>query len=190
MTSLNDLNILKSVLAKLNAEKPAAHGQVGQTGYQNRDGDLLQRLRLEALSQEGNARVLLTGQIGVGKSSELWHFFWQGVSEKTKTGFWAYCDLEKQEYPEKCGATGVLLTIFRDCWGATRNLIPQLYPRNKKRIDSIEAFALCHNWQCRIKISYSEASYRHREKGIFFTKFSFFACPPRNRLPNLPFWPF
>jgi len=116
------MKFLQSVISKLNAEKPAGEGQPGQTKYQERDGALLRQLKLEASSQEGNARVLVTGQIGVGKSSELWHFFRRRVVEKQRTGFWVYCDLEKEEHPERCGATGVLLTILRDCWGATKSI--------------------------------------------------------------------
>ncbi|MFQ5677089.1 MAG: hypothetical protein ACE5G1_14445 [bacterium] len=126
MPSLTDIRFLQSVLTKLDAEKPAGTGRLGQTEHQDREGDLLQRLRLEAFSQEGKARVLLTGQIGVGKSSELWHFFRQRVLEKPRTGFWVYCDLEKKEHPERCGATGVFLTILRDCWAATKSLKDEL----------------------------------------------------------------
>jgi hypothetical protein len=43
-----------------------------------------------------------------------------------KTGFWVYCDLEKKEHPERCGATGVFLTILRDCWGATKGFKDRL----------------------------------------------------------------
>lgn len=126
MPSLTDLGFLQSVLSKLNAEKPAGTGRVGQTEHQEREGDLLRRLKLEAFSQEGKARVLLTGQIGVGKSSELWHFFRQRIREKTRTGFWVYCDLEKKEHPERCGATGVFLTVLRDCWASTKALKEEL----------------------------------------------------------------
>lgn len=122
MPSLKDINFLQKVLYGLNAEKPAGTGGQGQTIRQERGSDLIKRLQLEAFSQEGRARVIVTGQIGVGKSSELWHFFRQRINQKQKTGFWVYCDLEKNEHPERCGANGVLLTILRDCWGATKGL--------------------------------------------------------------------
>jgi hypothetical protein len=54
----------------------------------------------------------------VGKSSELWHFF--DEQKRSSREFVIFCDLEKEEHPERCGATGVLLTIFRDCWSETR----------------------------------------------------------------------
>lgn len=120
MPRLKEIEFLRRVLNKLNAEKPAGEGRQGQTKHQIREGDLTKRLQLEAFSQEGNARVLVTGQIGVGKSSELGYFFRQRVTQRQRTGFWVHCDLEKEEHPEKCGATGVFLTILRDCWGATK----------------------------------------------------------------------
>ncbi len=121
MPNLPDIKFLKQILSKLDAEKPAGDDRQGRTRHQQRDGDLIRRLQLEATSQEGNARVLVTGQIGVGKSSELLYFFRQRVITPTqRTGFWAYCDLEKEEHPERCGATGVFLTILRDCWAATK----------------------------------------------------------------------
>ena len=122
MPSLTDIKFLQKTLSMLNAEKPAGVGIPGQTKRQERGTELLRRLQLEAFSQEGIARILLTGQIGVGKSSELWHFFRQRIEEKQRTGFWVHCDLEKDEHPERCGATGVFLTILRDCWGATKGL--------------------------------------------------------------------
>jgi hypothetical protein len=121
MPNLPDIKFLKQILSKLDAEKPAGDDRQGRTRHQQRDGDLIRRLQLEATSQEGNARVLVTGQIGVGKSSELLYFFRQRVITPTqRTGFWAYCDLEKEEHPERCGATGVFLTILRDCWAVTK----------------------------------------------------------------------
>jgi len=123
MATLTDMEHLRRVLARLSAERPAGLGEHdGETKHQEREGDLLRRLGLEIQSREGKARVLVTGQIGVGKSSELRHFFRQRVTEKRAAGFWVYCDLEKEEHPERCGATGVFLTVFRDCWAATRFL--------------------------------------------------------------------
>ena len=34
-------------------------------------------------------------------------------------GFPVFCDLEKEESPERCGSTGLFLTMLRDCWAAT-----------------------------------------------------------------------
>ncbi len=128
MPSLNNLQDLRKILGRLNAEKPAGTGMYeGETKHQEREsGDLTKRLLLEIESQQGKARVLVTGQIGVGKSSELWYFFRQRVLEKQRAGFWVFCDLEKEEHPERCGATGVFLTIFRDCWSASRKLTKNL----------------------------------------------------------------
>lgn len=120
MPTLTDIQFLKEVLKRLDPEKPARVGVPGRTEHQSRGGDLIRRLELEA--SRGNARVLVTGQIGVGKSSELWLFFRQRLSGRQRTGFCVYCDLEKEEHPERCGATGVFLTILRDCWGATKSL--------------------------------------------------------------------
>ncbi|MDM8522860.1 hypothetical protein QUF80_05750 [Desulfococcaceae bacterium HSG8] len=126
MPSLTDIKYLEKVRNKLNAEKPAGIGREGETEYQEREGELQRRLNLEVYSQEGKARILLTGQIGVGKSSELRNFFRQRVRQKKRAGFWVVCDLEKEEHPERCGATGVFLTILRDCWDAAKNLESKL----------------------------------------------------------------
>src|SRR5262245_30713312 len=119
--SLKNIQALRTVLGRLNAERPAAlHNRPGQTHYEDRGGDFLDRLDLELTSRRGKARVLITGQIGVGKSSELWHYL---ADRRTgQAGYWIFCDLEKQSHPDECGATGVLLTILRDCWGATKSL--------------------------------------------------------------------
>ena len=122
MPTLTDIDFFRRIISRLDAEKPAGDERQGRTAHQIREGDLIRRLQLEASNQEGNARVLVTGQIGVGKSSELLYFFRQRVKERQRTGFWAYCDLEKEEHPERCGATGVFLTILRDCWSATKGL--------------------------------------------------------------------
>lgn len=125
MNDISSLAVLQTILSKIDAEKPAAQGLLGRTEHQMRDDDFLKRLKLEAI-QRTNSRVLVTGQIGVGKSSELNHFFYKRFTEPQRTGFWVYCDLEKGEHPERCGATGVLLTILRDCWGATKSLQERL----------------------------------------------------------------
>ncbi len=114
MPSLKDIKYLEKVRDKLNAEKPAGTGRDGETEYQERCGDLQPRLNLEVNSREGKARVLLTGQIGVGKSSELWNFFRQRINKNA--GFCVFCDLEKEEHPERCGASSVFLTVLKDCW--------------------------------------------------------------------------
>lgn len=123
MASLTNLQDLRTILGRLNAEKPAGLGRrEGETEHQERDGDFLKRLNLEIISRQGKARVLITGQIGVGKSSELRCFFRQRTIEKQKASFWVYCDLEREEHPERCGATGVFLAIFRDCWRASHKI--------------------------------------------------------------------
>jgi hypothetical protein len=134
MPILTDIKFLKQILSNLDAEKPAGEKFQGRTRHQERKGDLIERLQLEAFSQVGQARVLVTGQIGVGKSSELLYFFRQRLrSSDRKTGFWVYSDLEKEEHPERCGATGVFLTILRDCWGATKGLTDRLRIMQKER---------------------------------------------------------
>ena len=66
--------------------------------------------------------MLVTGQIGVGKSSELWDFSGERY-RKADAGFPIFCDLEYQEHPERCTATGVFLTIFRDCWSKSQDFL-------------------------------------------------------------------
>lgn len=123
MTSLTNMQDLRTVLGQLNPERPAGPGsRDGETRYQQRSGSLIKRLELEVESRQGKARVLVSGQIGVGKSSELWQFFRRQREKKQSDGYWVHCDLEHDEHPERCGANGVLLTILRDCWGATRQL--------------------------------------------------------------------
>jgi hypothetical protein len=118
MPSLADIQELRTVLGRLDAEQPAVHRpEPGRTLYEQRDDDFLRRLDLDIQSRQGKTRVLVTGQIGVGKSSELWQYLHLGRTDR-RIGFPVYCDLEKQESPERCGATGVLLTMLRDCWGA------------------------------------------------------------------------
>lgn len=120
--SLADIQELRTILGRLNAERRAAAGAPSshETKYVIRAQRLHRQLALEVESRQGRARVLVTGQIGVGKSSELWRFV--GDQRKQVTRQWIIaCDLEKQEHPERCSATGVLLTIFRDCWASGRN---------------------------------------------------------------------
>ena len=121
MPNLANLDDLRTVLGSLNAERPAGEKpRLDQTQYEDRDGDFFKRLDLEVTSRQGKARVLVTGQIGVGKSSELWHYF-HAMRTARRRSFFIFCDLEKEEHPERCGATGGPLTILRDCWSATRN---------------------------------------------------------------------
>ena len=126
MADIREIKTLQNILKKLDPEKPAGQGQSGRTEHQERDGDFHRRLSLEAANQDSKTRMLVTGQIGVGKSSELWHFYRRRFAGMSRTGFWVHSDLEKGEHPERCGGTGVLLTILRDCWGATRSLQPKL----------------------------------------------------------------
>ena len=77
--SLRDIQVLRSVLGRLNAERRAERrrpdeNEPARTLYQERGGDFRRRLLLAVESRKGKARVLVTGQIGVGKSSELWDF--------------------------------------------------------------------------------------------------------------------
>lgn len=117
--SLSDLQELRSALGRLNAERRDGLGtHEGETRYEPRAADFHKRLALEITSRRGKARVLVTGQIGVGKSSELWRFLED--QRKDRGEFAIFCDLEQEEHPERCGATGVFLAVFRDCWRETR----------------------------------------------------------------------
>jgi hypothetical protein len=122
--SLRDIQVLRNVLAGLNAERPAVRlslfdEETRRTAYQDRSGDFRRRLLLAVESRVGKARVLVTGQIGVGKSSELREFYEERLS-KPELGFPIFCDLEKAEGLEQLGSAGVFLTVFRDCWATTR----------------------------------------------------------------------
>ncbi|MCX7047266.1 MAG: AAA family ATPase [Candidatus Sumerlaeota bacterium] len=122
MASLTKLQDLRTILGQLNAEHPAGTGErEEQTHYYIRNAKFLERLALEIASRQGKARVLVTGQIGVGKSSELGQFFRQQIKQRNP-GFLIPCNLEHNEHPERCGATGVLLTALRDCWKVSKNL--------------------------------------------------------------------
>jgi hypothetical protein len=115
---LSNLQQLRTALGRLNAERRAGLGRYeGETQYEPRAEEFHRRLALEVTSRRGKARTLVTGQIGVGKSSELWRFFQD--QKRTYEEFIIFCDLEQEEHPERCGATGVFLTIFRDCWRET-----------------------------------------------------------------------
>ena len=82
--------------------------------YVERDDGFQSRLELELSSRKGKARLLVSGQIGVGKSSELRRFLYE--HRKTGDSFNIFSDLEQEMQPEHCGAAAVLLAIFRDCW--------------------------------------------------------------------------
>lgn len=150
--SLANLQDLRTILGRLDAERPAVQrAEFGRTLYEQRQDDFLRRLDLDMQSRQGKTRVLVTGQIGVGKSSELWQYLHQGRTERS-IGFPVYCDLEKQESPERCGATGVLLTMLRDCWGALdhdlrnpgRNQNPRLFEDLNRIRDDIVSRLIDH----------------------------------------------
>jgi hypothetical protein len=113
---LSDLQQLRTVLGQLDAERPAMSGTaIDCMPYVEREDDFQQRLELELTSRRGKARLLVTGQIGVGKSSEVRRYIHQ---HSKANSFQVFCDLEKEMQPEHCGAAAVLLAIFRDCWSA------------------------------------------------------------------------
>ena len=125
-TSLTDIQTLRTALGRLNAERRAGLAtHEGQTQYEPRAKEFHKRLSLEVASRRGKARTLVTGQIGVGKSSELWQFYHD--QKRASDEFIIFCDLEKEEHPERCGATGVFLTIFRDCWRETQRFRGRQY---------------------------------------------------------------
>ncbi len=129
-TTLKNLQDLRTILGQLDAERPAGTKPLtGQTTYAERGDNFGRRLHLEITSRQRRARILVTGQIGVGKSSELLHYFDEQLGTRD-LGFKIFCDLEKEEQPEHCGTTGVLLAVFRDCWGTSRVLTNQK-PDNK-----------------------------------------------------------
>ena len=127
--TLRDIQVLRSILGWLNAERRAERylprqDSLARTLYQNRGGDFRKRLRLGVESRKGKARILVTGQIGVGKSSELWDFR-EDCLTLPGVGYPVFCDLEKDESPERCGSTGLFLTMLRDCWAATLLFSPR-----------------------------------------------------------------
>jgi hypothetical protein len=138
--TLRDIQVLRTVLGRLNAERRAerrpAEGSLARTLYQDRGGDFRRRLRLAVESRKGKARVLVTGQIGVGKSSELWDFR-EECRHISGLGYPIFCDLEKEESPERCGSTGLFLTILRDCWAATLSFAPRLGESARRDLDAI-----------------------------------------------------
>jgi dephospho-CoA kinase len=128
MGDLNDIQTMRDILGRLDAEKPAEENSWGRTKHQGRSGNFLKKIELEVAGNPKKARLLVTGQIGVGKSSELKYFFNQRSGKKS--GFWVHCDLEKGAHPERCGATGVFLAILRDSWGSTKSLKDRLRTSN------------------------------------------------------------
>ena len=130
--SLTDIQTLRTALDRLNAERRAGLGErLGETQYEPRAEEFHKRLSLEVTSRRGKARTLVTGQIGVGKSSELSQFFRDQIHAYDE--FIIFCDLEKEEHPERCGATGVFLTIFRDCWRETQRFKTKEYELGQLR---------------------------------------------------------
>lgn len=104
---------LLAALRKLVAERPAgeqaALPRVPRQGLRIADG-----LALGLQVAAERARVLMTGQIGAGKSTELREFEHQ--AKKSSDFLVIHCDLEKEMSPERCGALGVMLAVFRDAW--------------------------------------------------------------------------
>ncbi len=135
---LSDLQQLRTVLGVLDAERPATSAAAqDRMPYVERDDDFQRRLELELTSRRGKARLLVTGQIGVGKSSEVLRYLYQQRSRPDS--FHVFCDLEKEMQPEHCGAAAVLLAIFRDCWSAASSYGGGLQPdRNAIRNATIE----------------------------------------------------
>ena len=131
-SSLTNIQTLRTALGRLNAERRAGLGKRhGKTQYEPRAEEFHKRLSLEVTSRRGKARTLVTGQIGVGKSSELSQFFRDQIHAYDE--FIIFCDLEKEEHPERCGATGVFLTIFRDCWRETQRFKTKEYELEQLR---------------------------------------------------------
>jgi hypothetical protein len=113
---LTDIQQLRTVLGRLDAERPALSGYTSDCmPYVERNDDFQRRLDVELTSRRGKARLLITGQIGVGKSSELRRYISQHTGADS---FQVLCDLEKEMQPEHSGAAAVLLAICRDCWSA------------------------------------------------------------------------
>ena len=113
---LTDLQQLRSVLGMLDAERPAlSEHSADCMPYVDRDDGFQRRLEVELTSRRGKARLLVTGQIGVGKSSEVRRYVFQHSRAES---FQILCDIEKEMQPEHSGAAAVLLAICRDCWSA------------------------------------------------------------------------
>ena len=114
---LSDLQQLRTVLGRLDAERPASSEILDdRMPYVEREDGFQRRLELELLSRKGKARLLVSGQIGVGKSSELRRYAFE--HKQLADSFYIFSDLEKEMQPEHCGAAAALLAIFRDCWSA------------------------------------------------------------------------
>lgn len=117
---LTDLQQLRTIIGRLNAERPAfSKAYDDQMLYVERDDDFQSRLDLELSSRRGKARLLISGQIGVGKSSEVRRYVHQ---HNQSDSFQILCDLEQEMQPEHCGAAAVLLAMFRDSWKAALNI--------------------------------------------------------------------
>jgi hypothetical protein len=115
-SALSELQQLRTVLGRLDAERPASSDTFDdRMPYVERTDGFQARLQLELQSRKGKARLLVSGQIGVGKSSELRRFAYE---HRDADSFYIFCDLEQEMQPEHCGAAAVLLAIFRDCWSA------------------------------------------------------------------------
>lgn len=107
---------LRASLLRLNAQLPAGVMGSKLPRVERSASKVVERLRLELDTAGGRARILLTGQIGVGKSSELWELWRQYKHSQSVLAI--HCDLEKEMSPERCGALGVLLALFRDAWNS------------------------------------------------------------------------
>lgn len=116
---LTDIQQLRTVLGSLDAERPAlSEHSTDCMPYVEREDDFQRRLEVELTSRRGKARLLVTGQIGVGKSSEVRRYIFQHTKMDS---FQILCDLEKEMQPEHSGAAAVLLAICRDCWSSALN---------------------------------------------------------------------
>ena len=105
-------------LKALSAEVPAGAPKAALPRVARVSSNVLERLDLELAAGAGRSRVLLTGQIGVGKSTELWAF--RRKCAESQSILAIVCDLEREMSPERCGPIGVLLAIFRDAWSFHR----------------------------------------------------------------------
>ena len=121
-------NPLVAALQRLNAERPAG-GRDALERVDRPERDVIRQLRLNLDTASHPARLLLTGQIGVGKSSELWHL--QRLYRESERFLPIHCDLESQMSPERCGAIGVLLAMFRDALSDYPDLVGQRQPRRE-----------------------------------------------------------
>lgn len=105
---------LRAALVRLRPELPAgAPDALSRVPRSSRAHD---ELMLSVETGGDYPRVLLSGQIGVGKSTELRQF--SNSMKAQPSHLVVHCDLEKEMSPERCGALGVLLAMFRDAWAA------------------------------------------------------------------------